>query len=79
MNDTTKPKDGGPAYPFARTQHDTLGLSKREWFAGMALAGLRQGYFDNDNEALTDDIAETAYRMADSMIEVGEDKEPKAT
>jgi len=74
MSDTTKLNDGGAAFPIDRTRHDAFGLTKREWFAGMALAGLCQGY--HDNEVIADTIAANAFDIADSMIEVGEDVAP---
>jgi len=76
MSDTTKLNDGGTAFPIDRTRHDTFGLTKREWFAGMALAGLCQGY--HDNSVSSNEVAECAFRIADEMLEVGEQKEPTA-
>ena len=75
MSDTAKQNDGGPAYPIEREKHDMFGLTKREWFAGMAMQGLSKGYFDND--VIADEIARAAYIIADAMIEVGEEVAPQ--
>ena len=46
-----------------------MNMTKREWFAGMALAGLCQGY--HDNEVIADTIAANAFNIADWMMEEG--------
>jgi hypothetical protein len=71
MPEKTKKYDGGAAYPIDRTVQESFGLSKREWFAGMALAGLCQGY--HENEVVADTVAARAFNIADAMIEVGEE------
>lgn len=63
-------KDGGPAYPTerviqlgggaSRIERDG-GISKRDWFAGMAMCG------DYDRRSPKED-AEWAYKMADAML-----------
>jgi hypothetical protein len=66
--------DGGPAYPNVSLDHhgfvgrDT-GLTKREWFAGMAVQGILA-----DGETGTKDLVPRAYRIADAMIAAGKVK-----
>ena len=72
MSGREKLNDGGPAYPI----YASAGLTKREWFAGMALGALCQGY--NDNHVQAPEIAEFAFIIADAMIAVGEDAKPTA-
>ena len=60
-------KGNEPAYPVVgpnRTPAD--GLTKREWFAGMAMQGIisKSGLSSNDR-----DLAVKAYLMADEMID----------
>ncbi|MBL8023901.1 MAG: hypothetical protein JNK54_06430 [Elusimicrobia bacterium] len=68
---------GGPAFPMSHEQKQTgvWGLTKREWFAGMAL----QGHLANastttntscDREGLVNDC----FLMADAMLRAGEVK-----
>lgn len=52
------------------------GLSKRDWFAGMALSGsieLGSVMYSKgpmgDNDSIKADIATTAYEIADAMLE----------
>jgi len=48
------------------------GMSLRDWFAGMALAGLASAHDNAGNwtgSTSTGCTAEEAYRLADSMIE----------
>ena len=57
-----------PAFPNDSTGDE--GLTKREWFAGMALQGIlasHPGYVNNE----ADKMAAAAFRMADTMIEQG--------
>ena len=57
--------DGGPAYPRTAKsgtyQLSSDGISKRDWFAGHALAGLV-------NHLSPEAAAEYAYKYADAMI-----------
>lgn len=64
------PNDGGPAFPRPAS-HDPRsaansqeGMSLRDWFAGQALAGLDLATYKPIEAA-----AETAYEVADAMIE----------
>ena len=67
--------DGGPAFPFGQVSEATgqpingffnPGMTLRDWFAGMALAGLLA------NPSLGDDSAPTyAFFLADAMIAAG--------
>jgi len=68
-------QEGGPAFPQPLRRFDTQheaetfnewGLSKREWFAGMALQGIASGKYDFKD---TKEMAQSAYRMADAMLQ----------
>lgn len=69
-------KDGGPAFPQqAKRFHDpeSFGLSKREWFAGMALQGILSHACEKWCDHLFDDgeatkAAAMAFKMADAML-----------
>ncbi len=60
---------GGPAFPVPTSAVPFLGLSKREWFAGMALQGMIASGDANDNPVGV--IAQEAYKLADAMIRAG--------
>jgi hypothetical protein len=68
---------GGPAFPVPTSAVPFLGLSKREWFAGMALQGLIGSDADVDPEFVGslgkwgDVVAKRAYHYADAMIRAG--------
>lgn len=76
-NDNT----GGPAFPHGplgdsitfedgRTNHQVdahPGMSLRDWFAGMAMQGLLAAEI-GDNVSGYEDLAEMAFKQADSMI-----------
>lgn len=65
---TKKIEDGGPAFPhMAADGHPDyrLGLSRRDWFAGQALASV--GSFWSDSETRRT-YAKRAYQMADAML-----------
>lgn len=84
MREEKKIDDGGPAFP--RNVHSmadnggfpVTGLSKREWFAGMALFGVmladieraKNGHLPIPEKAESD-LADTCYRIADAMIAEG--------
>lgn len=58
--------NGGPAFP---TAHKDVGMTLRDWFAGMALASavhLARG------SMTVDDMAQVMYRVADAMLKARE-------
>jgi len=72
-------KDGGFAFPRplppgtiatpeVAAKHG--GLTVRQWFAGMALAGL---IADSSHDAAADGYVTVAYAIADAMIAAGEE------
>jgi len=60
----------GPAFPGPYSNVENQGLTKREWFAALAMQG-----FASDPEATwprgANDMARCAYEWADAMIEEG--------
>lgn len=70
--------DGGPAFPLKEpVSSDAAGMTLRDWFAGQALAGLREWTPPNEDGSLLDwsDMeairrrkAEWAYAQADAML-----------
>lgn len=57
-----------PVFPFSPVQSETdfVGLTKREWFAGMAMQGI---IARTPTSQKPEDIMICAYRMADVMME----------
>lgn len=51
-----------PVHPEIEDR-DSLGMTMREWFAGMALSGLMANRFPKDEDA-----AAHAFRLADAML-----------
>ena len=74
---TTK-DTSGPAFPvpiagtidWGLQYSDVGGLTKREWFAGMALASAPQYKMDGQVETI-EGMAAYAYQMADAMLKEG--------
>lgn len=64
-----EPNDGGTAFPATAPGMSctTAGLSKREWFAGMALTGLMQSQEARDNWGETQ-VADFCLQQADAML-----------
>jgi hypothetical protein len=67
----TTPNDGGPAFP---TPHlcTSYGMSLRDWFAGQAVAGMVEDV--KVGTLYPEDIAKTAYEIADAMPKAKEAK-----
>lgn len=71
-------KDGGPAFPHPGSRLPTgeaetypeLGMSRRDWFAGQALAGIcaNTHTFGHAVGELAMPVATTAYAFADAML-----------
>lgn len=70
-------KTGGPAFPCDLTQYDPevqremQGMTMRDYFAAKAMAGIMaipDHWYQNNPE----DIAETAYVLADAMLKARE-------
>ena len=63
-----KDKDGGAAFPVPEdaNMNEQEGLSKRDWFAGQALAGAMVG--DAEGVASHAKMAEYCFRQADAML-----------
>jgi hypothetical protein len=71
-NMNTKPiNDGGSAFPMGYhpegNNADHIGMSLRDWFAGMAMQGLlSKDYYSFMSDL--DDAVIHAYKVADAMI-----------
>jgi len=76
---------GGYIYPLVsldekNTPHVELGMTRRDWLAGLAMQGLTgtgSGDSGKDNMHPTTalEISRTAYHLADIMIRVGHEDE----
>ena len=63
---------GGPAFPVSEGTVQFLGLSKREYFAGMALQVITNNITLRDFERLQpQELAEASFKIADAMIRAG--------
>ena len=80
---STKPNDGGPAFPCQSFEYDAgirvpvfeHGMSLRDWFAGQSLAGQMASCANRDNIASVADMAAWAYTLADAMLAAREAKQ----
>jgi hypothetical protein len=78
----SKQTDGGPAFPWEQSpgNQDNLGLTKRDWFAGMALIGNLASeteefrFGDDKSTGITraQVMATDCYGIADAMLEARE-------
>jgi len=55
---------GGPAFPIG----SNAGMSLRDWFAGQAMQGLIEATVGPETVWTPDELAESAYVMADAML-----------
>ena len=70
-------EDGGPAFPEAGLSglpngefiHGQSGMSLRDYFAAKAMAGALRGATWEDMRDGAKQLSETAYAIADAMIE----------
>lgn len=62
--------DGGPAFPTAINEwpNPTMGMSLRDWFAGMALMGSFSNPNNESDSFAWADTAADAYSQADAML-----------
>lgn len=65
-----------PAFPIKGDSQLTTeyGLTKREWFAGMALTSLANAVYHTAADDQRDHVARKAWSMADAMIRMSEVK-----
>jgi len=69
---------GGPAFPCDLTMYDKevqsqmQGMTLRDYFAAKAMQGLLAGTLTPDAIWSQDEVAETAYNMADAMLKARE-------
>jgi hypothetical protein len=62
-------KDNEPAFPFEGPTEYYGGLTKREWFAGMAMMGFLSNHDVDPMRTKYITIKEWAYNQADAMLE----------
>ena len=69
-------KTGGPAFPFVEppTAGYTIakGMTLRDYFAAKAMQGLLAGTVTPTTVWSHDEVAETAYNVADAMLKARE-------
>ncbi len=58
---------GGPAFPYGTAY---AGMTLRDYFAAKAMQGLLVATVTPITVWSQDDVAETAYKMADAMLKV---------
>jgi len=61
--------EGGPAFPINSYHESQRGLTKREWFAGMAMQGIFHCIKLNGRNDEPKAIAEMSVKMADALID----------
>jgi hypothetical protein len=61
---------GGPAFPFApsSTHFSGSGMTLRDYFAAKAMQGLIEATVGPETVWTPDELAESAYVMADAML-----------
>jgi len=81
LTDSTPKDDGGPAFPTGQVQAasvngvNQVGMSLRDWFAGMVVSGFCYNADDlrrasnASGKTIPEIIAWSAYDVADAMLE----------
>ena len=59
-------KDGGQVYPIVGNGGTLMGITRRDWLAGLAMQG-----FCADTNCAVEGIAKISYKLADDMIAEG--------
>ena len=71
------PKDeGGPAFPSVVHSARWEGMSRRDWFAGMALQGILAARTDQHYWAAPSEVATRCYDLADAVLVAGQKERP---
>lgn len=60
---------GGPAFPMSIEDNPWEGMTLRDYLASSAMQGLLAGTVRSDTDWSFGALAETAYNMADAMLE----------
>lgn len=70
-----KKPDGGSAFPLFDGSAAYGGMSLRDWYAGMALNGIKfTTYIDGMQVQTTpESVAKLCFNIADAMIKAGEE------
>lgn len=76
------PREHVPAFPLnflPGGQWERAGLTKREWYAGLAMQGILAASGNSDGEVQFEDqvVAENAVNMADALLSALEKQEPQ--
>lgn len=62
-------KNGGPAFPVeGGNLRDLFGMTMRDYFAAKAMQGIMVATLAPHTLWTQDEVAKTAYRMADAML-----------
>ena len=72
MNEWTYPSDETLEYGDGRIEKIAYrGLTKREWFAGLAMQAMLNSEIRREEMATVSNIARDCFQMADAMIAEG--------
>jgi len=74
-------KESEYAFPVGLIQNGetvswNLGMTLRDWFAGMAMQGMIIGFMERTGDIDEETIANVAYKQADAMLKAQNQKPP---